>query len=463
MERVYGWPEHAGTSMSAKDIIIAAAGGGQTTTPIQYVGGKTVTITPSVSSNTTISLTDLTGSPDPTLELGDIVIVSYATANFGSPSPVPNTYTEIAELAANDSFDTGLYSGYKFMGVTPDTSVVVGPTGSSTVGGCVVVQAFRYVDEVFPLQAPANTVTTLNTVRPTPPTITPWDTNSVAAIIGAGSHNRGNVAYTTTGLTNFISTGSTDTTDDASIGAGFRVITSGSYSPNQFGFPQADSTGFSCAALSVALKPKPDTIIPSFISYRSDVTGGNSLVLTAPTGIQVDDLLLLFIGEQSSGTPPVFTAPSGFSLAGSFTSGNNVRSYIYKKIATSSEPASYTITATGTVGNFSAILAVFRNANTVNTVGLASYVTSRAPSAPSITPTRGGMLLSYFVNEGSKTVVIPPPGVTLLGTAGSTPGTAMYYTTAGPYIPTSPQELLWSGASGTANQTVSYQLQITQE
>ena len=449
--------------MSAKDIVLAAAGGGQTTTVIQYVGGKTVSITPSTSSNTTISLTDLTGSPSTALQAGDIVIVSYAAAYTVRVSIVSNNYTTIASLLANDTEDVNLYSGYKLMGATPDTSVVVGPTEGSSVGGCVVIQAYRYVDEIFPIQQPANTADFLNTVKPTPPTITPWDVNSVAVIVGAGGHTRGNVSYTTTGLTSFISTGSPDTTNDASIGAGFRIIPSGSYSPVQFGFPQADSTAFASVALSVALKPKPDTVIPSFISYRSGVTGGNSLTLTAPTDIQTDDLLLLFIVDNTA-TPPVFTAPSGFSLSASITNSSyDIQSYIYKKTATSSEPASYTITATGSVGEFSAMLCVFRNANTINTVGAGSFQATRIPTATTITPTRGGMLLSLFANEGSKTVVTPPPGVTLLGTAGSTPGTAMYYTTGGPYVPTANQTLTWSGASGTANQVLSYQLQITQE
>jgi hypothetical protein len=449
--------------MSSKDIVIAAAGGGQTTAAVQYVGGKTASVTPSASANNTISLTDLTGSPDPTLEPGDIVIVSYAAGNFGSVSIISDGYTQIAGFLGDDTYDVRCYSAYKFMGATPDTSVVVSKTGSSDAGGCVAIQAFRYVDEVFPIQQPANTVATTNTVRPTPPTITPWDTNSVAVIVGAGGHNRGNVAYTTTGLTNFISTGSTDATDDASIGAGFRVITSGSYSPNRFNFPQADSTNFSCGAFSVSLKAKPDTIIPSFISYRSGATSNTSLTITAPTGIQVGDLLLLFIGDNTA-TPATFTAPSGFSLSTTFTNGSyDVQSYIYKKIATSSEPASYTVTATGLVDAFSVILAVFRNANTINTVGAGNWVTSRTAFAQEITPTRGGMLLSYFINEGGKSVVTPPTGVTLLGTAGSTPGTAMYYTTGGPYVETTQQSILWSGASGTANQTLSYQLQITQE
>lgn len=450
--------------MSAKDIVIAAAGG-QTTTATQYVGGKTVSITPSTSSNTTISLTDLTGSPDPTLQAGDIVIVSYVIGTGGSsyrsPNVTSNTYTAIATLFTGDTQETSLYSGYKIMGATPDTSVTVTPTTNLNYSGVVAIQAYRYVDEVFPLQAPANTATIANTVRPTPPTITPWVADSVAVIVGAGSHTRGNVAYTTTGLTSFITSGSTNVSDDSSIGMGFRVIQSGSYSPNRFDFPQTDSTSFSSAALSVALKPKPDTVIPTFISYRSGSTSNNSLTLTAPTDIRSGDLLLLFITDNSS-TPPVFTPPSGFSTSASFVNASyDIQSYIYKKTATSSEPASYTITKNSSSNNFSALLCVFRNANTINTVGTGGFVSSRTVTAPGITPTRGGMLLSLFTNEGGKTVVTPPTGVTLLGTSPSTPGTAIYYTTGGPYVPTADQTLTWNGDS--ANQTLSYQLQITQE
>jgi hypothetical protein len=459
--------------MSSKDIVIAAAGGGQIISPIAYVGGKTVSITPSTSSNTTISLTNLTGSPDPTLLPGDVVIVSYVIGtddDASNPDPKvtsPNNYTQITDLFANgglnSSSDTFLYSAYKVMGTPPDTSVEVSPTRNTGQGGVVAIQAFRYVDEVYPLQAPANTAVFVNTVRPTPPTITPWDPNAVAVIIGAGAHTRGNVAYATTGLLSFISSGSTNVADDASIGAGFRVIPTGSYSPNQFGFPQTDSGSFTSAALSVALKTKPDTVIPSFISYRSGTTSGTSLTLTAPTGIQVGDLLLLFIGDNT-GTPPTFTPPSEFSLSATIENAiYDVQSYIYKKIATVTEPASYTITKSTSLGNFSAMLVVLRNANTINTVGTPTFQTTRTPTAVTLTPTRGGMLLSYFVNVGSKTVVAPLPNVTLLGTAGSTPGTAMYYTTGGPYVPTANQKLAWTGAVGTQNQTLSYQLQITQE
>jgi hypothetical protein len=426
--------------MSAKDIIIAAAGGGQTTTSIEYVGGKTVTITQSTTSNTTISLTDLTGSPDPTLLPGDVVIVSYVigATSRAAPTITSNAYTEIANLYRSDTYETNLYSAYKVMGATPDTSVTVGPTLSTNNGGCVAIQAYRYVDETFPLQAPANTVETANTVKPTPPTITPWDDNSIAVIVGAGAHTRGNVAYTTTGLTNFISTGSTDRNADASIGAGFRVIQSGSYSPSQFGFSQADSTGFSCAALSVALKPKPDTIVPSFVSYRTgQLRGTGLLTITAPTGIQENDFILLIICADDN-NKTFSTIPSGFTLLTTLTGttgGAGITTLIYRKIATASEPASYSVAmSSGATDYYTCTISVFRNANTIE-FGPPRVIDANAHIALGMTPTYGGLNLAIFTTIASLSYTATFTGMTQIvrydGRDGATDAQAIYAFTAG--------------------------------
>jgi hypothetical protein len=451
--------------MSAKDIVLAAAGGGQTTTAIQYVGGKTVTITPSSASNTTISLTDLTGSPSTSLQAGDIVIVSYVIASVGTDTPnvTSNTYTTLASLFANDSNDTNLYVGYKIMGATPDTSVGVTPTRSTSNGGVVAIQAYRYCDSNFPIQQPANTATFLSTVRPTPPTITPWDNDSVAVIVGAGSHERGNVSYTTTGLTSFITSGSTNTSNDASIGMGFRVIQSGSYSPNRFGFSQSDSTAYSSAGASIALKPKPDTPIPTFISYRGSgtTTSAASVTVTKPTDVQANDLLLLTISFQGSGGT-INSVPSGFTFVRSDLNSGDSITYTYKKIATSSEPASYVISGSGG-GDYSCVISVFRNANTINTLG-AARTTTGSTYAPSMTPTVGGLAVIVFMSDSQSTTLVTAPAgtTTLVNFAGSGSGTSQFIfsANAGAYFAT-PQRNVVVSTSGTYS--ITFQLQITQE
>jgi hypothetical protein len=454
--------------MSAKDIIIAAAGGGQTTTPIQYVGGKTVSITPSTSSNTTISLTDLTGSPDPTLLPGDIVIVSYvigSTTGAGGPNVTSNTYTVISTLESVDGSSTQLYSSYKIMGATPDTSVTVTPTTSTGRGGVVAIQAYRYVDEVFPIQQPDNTATFINTVRPTPPTITPWANDSVAVIVGAGAHTRGNVSYTSTGLTSFITSGSTDATTDSSIGMGFRVIQSGSYSPNQFGFPQSDSGAFSSVALSVALKPKPDTVVPSFISYRAvGLASGNTstVTLTKPTDVQENDFLLLTISCQGD-SQTIVSVPSGFIFVRSQGNTGDSITYLYKKIATASEPASYTIVQSSTSGDISCVISVFRNATTLNTLGSSNSTAVSDASARRITPTVGGLNLAIWMSDGASQLDVPPAGMTeLVNFGGTSAGCAqfIYAAIAAPYFETPDRDL---SVSSTTLYITRFQLQLTNE
>lgn len=453
--------------MSAKDIVLAAAGGGQTTTAIQYVGGKTVSITPSGSSNTTISLTDLTGSPNPSLQAGDIVIVSYVIGSGGTtyrdPNVASNTYTALATVFSNDTSDTSLYSGYKIMGATPDTSVTVTPTTNINFSGVVAIQAYRYCDSNFPIQQPANTATFTSTVRPTPPTITPWDNDSVAVIVGAGAHNRGNVAYTTTGLTSFITSGSTDTPDDSSIGMGFRVIQSGSYSPNRFGFPQADGTAYSSAGISIALKPKPDTVIPTFISYRGAGTTSSaaSVTVTKPTDVQANDLLLLTISFQGSGGV-INSVPSGFTFVRSDGSATNSITYTYKKIATAGEPASYVISGSGGA-DYSCVISVFRNANTINTLGT-GRATTGSTYAPSMTPTVSGLAVIVFMNDSQSTTLVTAPAetTTLVNFTGSGSGTSQFIfsANAGAYFATPQRDVVVSTSS---TYSTAFQLQLTQE
>lgn len=451
--------------MSAKDIVLAAAGGGQTTTAIQYVGGKTVTIT-APSSDTTISLTNLTGGVSSAPAAGDVVIVSYAIGSGGvgyrSPNVTSNTYTALATLFSDDTRDTSLYVGYKQMGATPDTSVSVTRTGNADYGGVVAIQAYRYCDDNFPIQQAANTATFFNTVRPTPPTITPWDGDCVAVIVGAGAHQEGNVAYTTTGLINFISSGSADTVTDASIGMGFRVIQSGSYSPNRFNFPQSDSTFYSSAGVSVALKPKPNTVIPTFISYRAvGSISGNTITVTKPTDVQENDFLLLTISFQSSAAT-IVSVPSGFTFVRSDGNTGDSITYTYKKIATSSEPASYSIVQSST-GDFSCVISVFRNANTLNTLGTANSIGAGTLYADSITPTVGGLTLTVYMADNDTSLLTAPADLTQIvpfGGAGTACSQFIFSSIAGPYFAT-PERIIT--VSTTTVYVTSFQLQLTQE
>ena len=280
--------------------------------------------------------------------------------------------------------------------------------------------------------------------------------------MGAGAHQEGNVAYTTTGLINFISSGSADTVTDASIGMGFRVIQSGSYSPNRFGFPQTDSGTYSSAGVSVALKPKPNTVIPTFISYRAvGSTSGNTITVTKPTDVQENDFLLLTISFQSS-SATIVSVPSGFTFVRSDGNTGDSITYTYKKIATSSEPASYSIVQSGT-GDFSCVISVFRNANTLNTLGTANSIGAGTLYADSITPTVGGLTLTVYMADNDTSLLTAPADLTqivLFGGTGTACSQFIFSSIAGPYFAT-PERIIT--VSTTTVYVTSFQLQLTQE
>jgi hypothetical protein len=450
--------------MSAKDIVMAAAGSGQGVTAIRYVGGKTVSI--ATTSTTTISLTDLTGGLSAQPAEGDVVLVFYAIGSSGATNRGPTVttagYTNLANLFSNDTYETSFSCNYKQMGATPDTSVVVSATTSASYGGAIAIQVYRYCDSLFPIQAPANTATYLNTVRPTPPTITPWAIQSVAVLAGAGAHNGGNVSFSTTGLTSFISTGSPNVSADVSVGAGFRVINSGSYSANQFTFPQTDATTFSAAGISVGLKPKPDTVVPTFVSYRAaGSASGATIALVAPVDIQENDLLLLTISCQTS-AQTIVSVPSGFVLVRSDGNAGDSITYTYRKTATASEPTSYSITQSSSSSRFSCVMSVFRNATTINTQGTAQSTAVSTQKALGITPTVGGLSLAIYMSDGEPALSTAPANMTALvvfGGTGAACSQFIYSAPAGPYFKTVDRSISVSSST----YLTAFQLQLTQQ
>lgn len=83
---------------------------------------------------------------------------------------------------------------------------------------------------------------------------------------------------------------------------------------------------------------------PLYVS-GSGAAGGNqgSVTVTAPATITAGNLLICII-TNASGTPPNYLMPSGWALAGSVGILQNTSSAaVFTKIATATEPASYTI------------------------------------------------------------------------------------------------------------------------
>jgi hypothetical protein len=237
-----------------KRLMLATFLKGATATNIEYVGGYVQGFS-GTTSNVTISLTSLTGGLASAPAAGDLVIVYFGTGAIGDRNLVVSGYTEVAELFSDDTYETNLAVAYKFMGGTPDTSFVLSNgTGNSSEAGAVAVQVWRGVNVTTPLDVAATTATGLNSVECNPPAITPVTSGAVIVSGGAGAHTGGVGVYSSSNLTSFISVGASDSYD-VTIGLGYHRWTSGAFDPAQFTFSLSDSTTFSWAAVTLALRP----------------------------------------------------------------------------------------------------------------------------------------------------------------------------------------------------------------
>ncbi len=84
----------------------------------------------------------------------------------------------------------------------------------------------------------------------------------------------------------------------------------------------------------------------------SDISGGTSFTINKPAGTATGDLMVALLAFWANGSQRTITPPSGWTLRQTayFDAGSDeVQLSVLTKAATSSEPASYTASASGTV------------------------------------------------------------------------------------------------------------------
>lgn len=225
---------------------------------ITYVGGKTAGFVGSTSTAVTVALNSgLTGGIASGVSTDDLVIVTvgYGTQG-GAPAPAittPTGYTSLTVQRANDDYDAHHQVSYKFMGGTPDTSVNIPPSTNNLWAGSYTIQVFRGVDLSTPLDVTSQYATGINTGLPNPAAITPVTSGAWIVVMGNGAEATG-ATYTTTDLTNFLTSNGSDNIDSM-IGAGYYTSwTSGSFDPAVFG-GGTSSIFASWVATTLALRP----------------------------------------------------------------------------------------------------------------------------------------------------------------------------------------------------------------
>lgn len=221
---------------------------------ITYVGGRTQTSTSTAAI--TVSLTGLTGGLATSPAQNDLVIVvrAWASGLFQTATTSSTGWTAFSSVwngaSAND-INLDIY--YKFMGATPDTSIVLNGHGATTQSSSIIVYVFRGVDLTTPLDVSSVSTNIGTTVLPNPAAITPVTTNSIIVVAAGGSHTDGTDTYTAGYLTNFTTVG-INSTNDSVAGIGWVTWTSGAYDPAAWTWSGTDAGTFASASRTIALR-----------------------------------------------------------------------------------------------------------------------------------------------------------------------------------------------------------------
>lgn len=194
----------------------------------------------------------------------------------------------------------------------------------------------------------------------------------------------------------------------------------------------ADATG-----VQLQIYKKNTTVTkPTFVASANtqNSAASTSLVVNKPAGTQAGDLMVaVMAGGTSSGF--TWTGDTGWNELADQSSKPSLR--LAYKVAGSSEPASYTFTATANQTLAGCIL-TYRNA-AYDTIG--TFLTATTPMpAPSISPSANySMLIGAFANGATSTTCSTPPGMTARVTDND--ATTPSYLVA--------EEIVAAGATGT--------------
>jgi len=198
--------------------------------------------------------------------------------------------------------------------------------------------------------------------------------------------------------------------------------------------------------------------VPQFISSSSGYSGLGAPVVTTPNGIQLNDLITVII-SCTSATNTIEVLPVGF-IQKSNSLGSGMGFYVATKIATVSEPSSYTFTTANTGDHVTAMVFIFRNATNINTIGTVTKVSSSTQTAASITPSYVGALIAAFGITQTTSVTTPPSSMTLIQTSSQEQNTtSVYYQSNDSKVATSSKNITFN----TSSNGYGVQFQITNE
>jgi hypothetical protein len=238
---------------------------------IQYVGGSTTTALGG-TANISVALTGLTGGIATAPAAGDIVIIAVSIGAVTSKTYRISTYTQIASLYANDTYDANLQVGWKRMGSTPDTTATItGGSGVSTDGMAIAVHVWRNVDSVTPIDSTPVTAAVLNTAIPAFGAVTPTTSGAVIICAAGSGHIANAVTYTATSLSNFLTAVGNDSYD-GTVGMGsisnWTPQDGATYTPLAWTFGGTNSTSYAYCSVVFALRPATASV-PLYLNRKN--------------------------------------------------------------------------------------------------------------------------------------------------------------------------------------------------
>jgi hypothetical protein len=149
----------------------------------------------------------------------------------------------------------------------------------------------------------------------------------------------------------------------------------------------------------------------STVAFRaaSSNTSTAALTLAVPAGVQAGDVMVAQVAMRSAGT---VAAPAGWTAVRNDSSGTQISSFIYYKVAGAVEPSSYawTTTASRTAGG----IAAYSGVSTTNPVDVSSGTNGSSTSldAPSVTTTIANDMLVGFWTARQQSVSGTPASMT---------------------------------------------------
>ena len=161
----------------------------------------------------------------------------------------------------------------------------------------------------------------------------------------------------------------------------------------------------------------PLVIDPTFVAVDAasgSYTSGSTIDLPVPAIVATDDLMIAQIAYNATGGG-IITPPAGWTLIDE-TGGNGVTQALYYRVATASEPTTYSFTlSSGATDTASGAITLYDGVDTASPIdasGAQSNASAAAVTAPSISTTAANATLVAFYavrDDGNGT---PPAGMT---------------------------------------------------